>query len=51
MEVWPSNVPEVLSDGEEANEVVNLGTNYPDSIQAWFVPKYLVEGEDAPALI
>ena len=49
MEVWPSNVPDVLIDGEEAGEVVNLGVNYPDSVQAWYVPRYLIEGEGAVA--
>ncbi|GHB46891.1 histidine ABC transporter substrate-binding protein [Pseudovibrio japonicus] len=49
MEVWPSNLPDVLIEGEEEDKVVNLGVNYPDTVQAWYVPKYVVEGENAPA--
>lgn len=26
-----------------------VGLAYPDAVQGWFVPRYLVEGDDAPA--
>ncbi|MDX5594939.1 ABC transporter substrate-binding protein [Pseudovibrio sp. SPO723] len=49
MEIWPTNVSDALQKGLDANAFVDLGVNFPDATQAWYVPKYLVEGEDAPA--
>ncbi len=49
MEIWPKNVSEALTRGLERGDFIDLGVNYPDAKQAWYVPKYLVEGEDAPA--
>ncbi|MDD7909375.1 ABC transporter substrate-binding protein [Pseudovibrio exalbescens] len=49
MEIWPDNVTEALQKGQENGDFVDLGINFPDALQAWFVPKYLVEGDDAPA--
>ncbi|QUS55673.1 ABC transporter substrate-binding protein [Pseudovibrio brasiliensis] len=49
MEIWPDNVTEALAEGKAKNQFVDLGVNFPDATQAWFVPKYLVEGDDAPA--
>jgi len=49
MEIWPDNVTEALAEGQAQKQFVDLGVNFPDATQAWFVPKYLVEGDDAPA--
>ncbi|WP_310621713.1 ABC transporter substrate-binding protein [Flexibacterium corallicola] len=49
MEIVPSSSPEALIKGLNENAFVDLGVNYPDSMQGWFIPKYLVEGDDAPA--
>ncbi len=49
MEIWPDNVTEALAEGQERKQFVDLGVNFPDATQAWFVPKYLVEGDNAPA--
>ncbi|MGG9999507.1 ABC transporter substrate-binding protein [Pseudovibrio ascidiaceicola] len=49
MEIWPDNVTEALAEGKAKNQFVDLGVNFPDATQAWFIPKYLVEGDDAPA--
>ena len=49
MEVWKDNVTEVWNRGLRRGQVVELGTNFPDAVQGWFVPRYLVEGEDAKA--
>ncbi|WP_244266889.1 ABC transporter substrate-binding protein [Polycladidibacter stylochi] len=49
MEIWPDNVTEALAKATAEKKIVDLGINFPDAVQAWFVPKYLVEGEDAPA--
>lgn len=49
MEVWKDQVTEAWTRAEAAGTVVDLGVNFPDAIQGWFVPRYLVEGPDAPA--
>lgn len=49
MEIWKDNVTEAWNKAEEAGQVVDLGINFPDAIQGWFVPKYITEGDDAPA--
>ncbi len=49
MEVWKGQLTEVWDKAERAGKVKLLGVNFPDAIQGWFVPRYLVEGEDAPA--
>ncbi|MDX5594938.1 ABC transporter substrate-binding protein [Pseudovibrio sp. SPO723] len=49
MEIWPKNVSEALTKGQERGDFVDLGINFPDAKQAWYVPKYMVEGDDAPA--
>ncbi len=49
MEIWPDNVTEALAEGQARKQFVDLGVNFPDATQAWFVPKYLVEGDNAPA--
>jgi glycine betaine/proline transport system substrate-binding protein len=49
MEIWKDNITEAWVKAEEAGEVVDLGINFPDAIQGWYVPKYMVEGPDAPA--
>ncbi|SDR28387.1 ABC transporter substrate-binding protein [Pseudovibrio sp. Tun.PSC04-5.I4] len=49
MEIWPDNVTEALAEGLAKKQYVDLGVNFPDATQAWFIPKYLVEGDDAPA--
>jgi len=49
MEIWSNTAPEVWREGVKDGKAVEVSVNYPDAIQAWFVPRYLVEGEDAPA--
>ncbi|MGX1307419.1 glycine betaine/proline transport system substrate-binding protein [Amorphus suaedae] len=49
MEMWSSNVEEAWKQAVGRGAVRSLGVNFPDATQAWFVPKYLVEGDDAPA--
>lgn len=49
MEVWRENIVEPWKKALENKEVIDLGSNFPDAVQAWYVPKYLVEGDDAPA--
>ncbi len=49
MEVWKDNVVEAWTKGVKANKFVEVGSNFPDATQAWYIPKYLVEDENAPA--
>lgn len=49
MEVWKDQVTEAWTRAESSGAVLDLGVNFPDAIQGWFVPRYLVEGENAPA--
>ncbi|MBX3607612.1 MAG: ABC transporter substrate-binding protein [Piscinibacter sp.] len=49
MEVWSNNTPPSWQAGIEAGKLVEVGVNFPDAVQGWFVPKYLVEGDRAPA--
>lgn len=49
MEVWKDNVIDVWNKGLATGKVVDLGSNFSDAVQAWYVPKYLVEGDNAPA--
>jgi glycine betaine/proline transport system substrate-binding protein len=49
MEIWSSTAPQVWTDGVKDGKVETVGINYPDAIQGWYVPKYLVEGPNAPA--
>ncbi len=47
MEVWRDNVTEPWNDALQAGTVVSLGTNFPDAVQGWYVPRYVIEGDDA----
>ncbi|PJK30288.1 ABC transporter substrate-binding protein [Minwuia thermotolerans] len=49
MEVWKDNIPTLWRQAAQAGDVIEMGVNYPDAVQGWFVPAYLVQGEDAPA--
>lgn len=49
MEVWLSNESKVWRDGVAAGKVAAIGINMTDAVQGWYVPRYLVEGPNAPA--
>ncbi|WP_018700577.1 ABC transporter substrate-binding protein [Amorphus coralli] len=49
MEIWTANPAQAWVDAEKAGTVVALGTTFPDAVEGWFVPTYLVEGAEAPA--
>ncbi|GAB5509997.1 MAG: ABC transporter substrate-binding protein [Hyphomicrobiales bacterium] len=49
MEIWVPNVPEWWEENTANGKVEAVGLAYPDAVQGWFVPRYLVEGDDAPA--
>lgn len=49
MEIWKENTNPAYDKGITEDKIKNLGSNFPDATQGWFVPKYLVEGASAPA--
>jgi glycine betaine/proline transport system substrate-binding protein len=49
MESWHSNFREVYDKGVASGDIIDLGKNMPDAPQGWWVPRYLIEGDDAPA--
>lgn len=53
METWTENWQELydegLAKGKDPNTdqgFVNLGSNFPNSVQGWYVPRYVVEGDE-----
>ncbi len=49
MESWHSNFREVYEKGISTGDMIDLGKNMPDGPQGWWIPRYVVEGPDAPA--
>ncbi|MEM9221090.1 MAG: ABC transporter substrate-binding protein [Pseudomonadota bacterium] len=49
MEMWIPNVAEAWGKAVADGDVAAVGISYPDATQAWYVPKYLVDGDNAPA--
>ncbi|MBI1261481.1 MAG: ABC transporter permease subunit [Rhizobiales bacterium] len=47
MEIWRDTAPEAWHEAVTAGTVVSLGTNYPDAVQGWYVPRYVIEGDEA----
>lgn len=45
MEVWKDNFFEKWDAMEEKGFVLDVGVNFSDAVQGWFVPRYLVEGD------
>ncbi len=49
MESWHSNYREAYQKGIDFGDIIDLGKNLPDGPQAWWVPRYMVEGNGAAA--
>jgi len=49
MELWKDNLPEAWEAARKGGRSVELGINFDDAVQGWFVPRYVVEGPNAPA--
>ena len=49
MEIWTANPPPAWQEGLDDGTLSDIGPNFPATIEGWFVPRYLVEGPDAPA--
>lgn len=44
METWTDNFAAVWPDLLESGTILDLGPNFPDAQQGWYVPTYLIEG-------
>jgi ABC-type proline/glycine betaine transport system substrate-binding protein len=42
MEIWKDNVTEVWTRAVARGQVLELGINFPDAVQGWYVPRALV---------
>jgi glycine betaine/proline transport system substrate-binding protein len=45
MEVWQDNYAEPWNEIVEAGSAVDLGSIYPDAPQGWYVPTFVIEGD------
>jgi ABC-type proline/glycine betaine transport system substrate-binding protein len=45
MEIWKDAVTEVWQRALTRGQVVEVGVNFPDAVQGWYVPRYVVEGD------
>jgi glycine betaine/proline transport system substrate-binding protein len=45
MECWVENQQEAYDKGIAAGNVIDLGSNFPDSWQGWLVPTYVIKGD------
>lgn len=45
MEVWRDNLVEPWTAALARGDVIDLGINFPDAVQGWYVPRYLLEGD------
>lgn len=45
MELWRDNVAEAWTKAENAGTVQQIGVNFDDAVEGWFVPRYVIEGD------
>ena len=45
MEVWVPNVKAAWTKLRKEGKVVDVGVNFPDAVQGFYVPRYLIEGD------
>ena len=45
MEIWKNNYQDAWDKFEGRGDIAELGVNFPDSVQGWYVPTYLIEGD------
>ncbi len=45
MELWTQNYEEAWNDAIESGKVLDLGSNFPDAPQGWYVPTYMIKGD------
>ncbi|MCC9622671.1 ABC transporter substrate-binding protein [Thalassospira sp. MA62] len=45
MEIWRDNVADAWKKAEAAGNVAQIGVNFDDAVEGWFVPRYVIEGD------
>ena len=45
MEIWRQNITEAWTKLQREKKVVDLGVNFPDAVQGFYVPTYVIEGD------
>jgi glycine betaine/proline transport system substrate-binding protein len=45
MEIWKDQVTKPWDEAEKAGQVKSVGVNFPDAVQGWYVPRYVIEGD------
>lgn len=45
MEVWKDNYEEPWNEMVSSGAVLDLGSNFPDAPQGWYVPTYMIKGD------
>ena len=43
MESWTENILKIYDEAISSGDCVDLGSNFPDSLQGWLVPTYMIE--------
>jgi glycine betaine/proline transport system substrate-binding protein len=46
MESWHNNLQKIYEEAIDAGDIADLGPNYPKSPQNWYVPTYVIEGDE-----
>lgn len=46
MEGWVDNWYEAMLEAHRGEEIITLGRNFPDAPQGWYVPTYVMEGDE-----
>lgn len=47
MEGWVDNLLDFWEKATASGKMVSLGTNFPDAPQGWYVPTYIIKGDEA----
>lgn len=45
MEMWIDNYRDIWDDATAKGEILDLGPNFPNAPQGWYVPTYMIEGD------
>lgn len=51
MEMWTDNFKEIWEEALAQGDLLDLGPNYPNAPQGWYVPTYLVEGDPERGIV